>query len=189
MFHEKDKKAFRYLVDQPWVPIVISIAYVILAAVHVRHEILSNSTKSHVLADVLLVTITAVSAAYLWRQLVTTFNAEQRVRRKLQQAERRAEKWEEQQHSLIQQFSSAIDNQFEQWDLTPTEKEVAFLLLKGLSMRAISSLRDSTPHSVRTQAHTIYRKADLGGRAELSAFFLGGLLPPRAGLPEDKSNP
>ncbi len=56
---------------------------------------------------------------------------------------------------------------------------VAVLLLKGLSLKEIADTRGTTERTARQQANAIYRKAGLGGRAELSAFFLEDLLPPR----------
>ena len=58
------------------------------------------------------------------------------------------------------------------------EREVALLLLKGLSTRDIADLRETREATVRQQAQGVYRKAQLEGRAELAAFFLEDLLAP-----------
>jgi DNA-binding NarL/FixJ family response regulator len=60
-----------------------------------------------------------------------------------------------------------------------SEREVGLLLLKGLSLKDIAVVRGASEATVRQQAQAIYRKADLAGRAELSAFFLEDLLLPR----------
>jgi DNA-binding CsgD family transcriptional regulator len=88
--------------------------------------------------------------------------------------------WQLEAHDLIAGLSSAIDAQLERWSLTPAEKEIALLLLKGLSHKEIAALRDVGETTVRQQARAIYRKAGLGGRHDLAAFFLEDLLGPRA---------
>jgi DNA-binding CsgD family transcriptional regulator len=75
-------------------------------------------------------------------------------------------------------LSQHIDAQFSEWQLTPAERDVALLLLKGFSMREIAKLRENSERTTRQQATTIYAKADVDGRAALSAFFLEDLLPP-----------
>ncbi len=58
------------------------------------------------------------------------------------------------------------------------EREVALLLLKGLSHKDIADVRRTSEKTVRQQSLAVYRKAGLSGRAELSAFFLEDLLLP-----------
>jgi DNA-binding CsgD family transcriptional regulator len=70
---------------------------------------------------------------------------------------------------------AAIEIQFQQWGMTRAEREIGFLLLKGLSHKDIAALRASTEITVRQQAQSIYRKADLPGKTAFVAYFLGGL--------------
>ena len=62
------------------------------------------------------------------------------------------------------------------------KREVALLLLKGLSTKEIASVRATSERTIREQARSIYTKAGLTGRAALSAFFLEDLLAPIEGL-------
>jgi DNA-binding NarL/FixJ family response regulator len=66
--------------------------------------------------------------------------------------------------------------QFTDWHLTPSEKEVALLLLKGLSFREIALLRNTAEKTVRQQASEIYQKSDVTGRHGLSAWFFEDFL-------------
>ncbi len=75
-------------------------------------------------------------------------------------------------------LAAAIDRQFERWSLSSAEAEVALLLLKGLPTKQIAEVRETSERTVRQQALAVYRKAGLGGRAELAAFFLEDLLLP-----------
>ena len=66
--------------------------------------------------------------------------------------------------------------QFAEWGFTPSEEEVALLMLKGLSIKEISQARSTQEKTVRKQASAIYDKSNLGGRHELSAWFFEDLL-------------
>jgi DNA-binding NarL/FixJ family response regulator len=53
--------------------------------------------------------------------------------------------------------------------LTPAERAVAELAVRGLSNAAIARKRRSSPRTVANQLATIYKKLGLGGRRELRA--------------------
>lgn len=96
---------------------------------------------------------------------------------------RRVEKTEnnlELTHSKLkeigQEYSIYLHKQFDAWELTPSEKEVAMLILKGLSFREISELRETKVKTVRQQASSIYAKARTTGRHEFSAWFFEDML-------------
>ncbi len=88
-------------------------------------------------------------------------------------------RWHEQAAQMLKGLGALIDRQFAEWGLSPAEREVGLLLLKGLSLKDIAAARGASEPTVRQHAHAIYRKAGLAGRAELSAFFLEDLLLPR----------
>lgn len=74
------------------------------------------------------------------------------------------------------EYQEVIKWQFKEWALSPSEQEVALLILKGLSIREISNARSTKEKTVRTQASAIYEKSKLSGRHELSAWFFEDLL-------------
>lgn len=88
-------------------------------------------------------------------------------------------KYKEQSRSYIEGLSSTIDRQLSSWELSKSEKEVAFLLLKGFSLKEVAEVRGTTEKTARTQSAAIYAKAGLSNRAQLSAFFLEDLLIPQ----------
>jgi DNA-binding CsgD family transcriptional regulator len=89
-----------------------------------------------------------------------------------------ARRWNLEAQNALQGLGAAIDRQFDRWMLTAAEREVALLQLKGLRHRAIAELRHTSERTVRQQALAVYRKAGLGGRTDLAAFFLEDLLLP-----------
>lgn len=95
-----------------------------------------------------------------------------------------AARWRKDAGDLIAGLGAAIDRQLERWGLSPAEKDVALLLLKGLSHKEIADIRDVGETTVRQQARALYKKAGLGGRHELAAFFLEDLLGPQSPRPD-----
>lgn len=100
------------------------------------------------------------------------------IQRDLQQVKNDATKWHQESLKHVEGLSNAIDSQLERWELSPSEKEVALLLLKGLSLKEIAELRNTTEKTARSQSAAVYQKSGLAGRSELSAFFLEDLLTP-----------
>lgn len=99
--------------------------------------------------------------------------------RRLHASEVEAARWRQEAGDLIAGLADAIDRQLERWALSPAEKEVALLLLKGLSHKEIGAVRHVGEATVRQQARSLYQKAGLEGRHDLAAFFLEDLLVPR----------
>lgn len=98
--------------------------------------------------------------------------------RDLEVARLQGERWRAESRSLLNGLGDAIDKQFSRWNLTDAEREVALLLLKGLSVKEISAVRATSERTIRAQSASLYSKAGLSGRAALSAFFLEDLLAP-----------
>lgn len=76
-----------------------------------------------------------------------------------------------------------IEEYFENWGLTPSEKDVALFAMKGLSILEIAELRGSREGTVKTHLNAIYRKADVSGRSQLVSLLVedlivGPLVPP-----------
>lgn len=73
-------------------------------------------------------------------------------------------------------LSDVINRQFQTWALTPSERDVGLLALKGLDVAEIARLRGAAQGTVRAQLTRIYAKAGVSGRAQFAAFFVEDLL-------------
>lgn len=82
-------------------------------------------------------------------------------------------------------LSQVIEGQFQAWALTPAERDVGFLALKGLDVAEIADLRGAAPGTVRAQLTRIYSKAGVSGRAQFAAHFVEDLL--GEGLPAQQA--
>lgn len=76
---------------------------------------------------------------------------------------------------LSGQLQEVIEQQLTTWLLSTSEKDVGKLILKGLNMKEIANLRNTSEATVRQQAMAIYRKANVNSRQEFIAFFLEDL--------------
>ena len=128
------------------------------------------------------VVITSVGVALLFRVTRQQRDEHLQVIRDLEVARLQGQRWRSESRTLLNGLGEAIDAQFTRWNLTDAEREVALLLLKGLSTKEIAAVRAGSERTVREHARAIYSKAGLTGRAALSAFFLEDLLAPIEGL-------
>ena len=106
------------------------------------------------------------------------------LERDLRASEAETTRWRAEARQALEGLGAAIDREFTKWSLTDAERSVALMLLKGMSHRDIAAQRGTNEGTVRQQALSIYRKAGLGGRSSLAAFFLEGLV-----LPERPASP
>jgi DNA-binding CsgD family transcriptional regulator len=73
-------------------------------------------------------------------------------------------------------LGDVIAAQFTAWGLTPAERDVGFLALKGLDVAEIAEMRGAAAGTVRAQLTRIYAKAGVSGRAQFAAWFVEDLL-------------
>ena len=73
-------------------------------------------------------------------------------------------------------FAELLEENFENWGLTPAERDVALFSIKGLSMADIAGLRGTSEGTVKAQTNAIYRKAGVSGRPQLLSLFIEDLM-------------
>lgn len=134
--------------------------------------------SGHVLVEAGFVLLTLASLLYLWSGWVRARRSLRTARDRLIANEAERDRWKASATRLLRGLGVEIDAQFEQWSLTPAERQVAMLLLKGLGHKEAAALLERSERTVRQHAVSVYRKSGLAGRAELSAFFLEDLLLP-----------
>ena len=127
--------------------------------------------------------VTLLAAAVILTTFVSLQTSEMRRERRdliadLNAAKREGDRWRSAARVHVDGLSRAIRAQFQAWQLTQAEEDVAELMLKGLSHKEIGVLRDSAEATIRQHAASVYRKSGLSSRAQLTAFFLEDLLAP-----------
>lgn len=132
----------------------------------------------HLGVEAVIMALSLAGVALLWRALGVAEARAARLDVDLEAARVEAARYRAEAQEALQGLGQAIDRQFERWRLTPAERDVGLLLLKGLSHREVADLRSTSEATVRQQAFNIYRKSGLRNRSELSAYFLEDLLLP-----------
>ncbi|WP_114965568.1 response regulator transcription factor [Alkalilacustris brevis] len=74
------------------------------------------------------------------------------------------------------EFQKYMEQQFDDWQLTPTEKNVALLVIKGFSNAEIARLRGTTESTVKSQLTSIFRKTGLATRQQLTTYLIEDLM-------------
>ncbi len=166
--------------------VVLLASIAVLLVADLVFDALGTSTI-HVVLELIAIAFAAAAAARMaWGWVVHRRELEHSVEdleRRLTAASEDAARWRAEAREALDGLGRAIDRQFERWDLTEAEGAVAMLLLKGLSLKEVAEVRGTAERTARQQALTVYRKAGLAGRAELSAFFLEDLLLPSSQPP------
>lgn len=73
-------------------------------------------------------------------------------------------------------FGEHIQSRFDDWRLTPAERDVALFAIKGLNLAEIAGLRDTSEGTVKAQTNAIYRKAGVSNRSQLVSLFVEDLM-------------
>jgi DNA-binding CsgD family transcriptional regulator len=135
----------------------------------------SDWLSFHVVFETLMIAGALVMATTLWLGWYRTAQDAARMAASLEAQRAENEVWRVSAQSALRGLAIAIDTQFERWHLTPAEREVALLLLKGHGHKQIAALTGRSERTARQHAGAVYEKSRLGGRAELAAFFLNDL--------------
>lgn len=106
------------------------------------------------------------------------------LRHDLARAIAQGSEWRSNHETTLDDLAGAIRRQFAAWALSPAEADIAGLMLKGVSLRDIAGLRQTSDATIRQQAQAIYRKSGLSGRTELAAYFLESLFEEQRGGPK-----
>ena len=135
----------------------------------------------HVLYELFLIVAAMATAFLLWRGWARERQSLIATRHMLETQKADRDAWRASAEHALAGLGQAIDERFRAWRLTPTEREVALLLLKGQSHKQIAYATGRSERTIRQHAVAIYEKSGLGGRAELAAFFLEDLMLPGPG--------
>ncbi len=130
----------------------------------------------HILEESLIVLAAGLTVTYLIIEMRSRARQLDRLTRTLSHADERIANITQEMRSARHQYSELIHQQFDTWNLTVSEQQVAMLLLKGLSFKEIAAVRDTREKTVRQQASTIYAKSGVDGRHTFAAWFLEDFL-------------
>lgn len=163
------------------VPAVIFLIIAVFLVIDVVSDIREGASAGHLAFELMATLLSLGGFAAMWRLLQAERMRARDLEVQLDGTRADLTRWRSEAQELLRGLGAAIDRQFDRWGLSPAEREVGLLLLKGLSLKEAAEARQTSERTVRQQALAVYRKAGLAGRAELAAFFLEDLLLPREG--------
>jgi len=165
--------------ERPPVPLAVP-GILLLVAIGGLIDLVSDRPESwlsvHVISEVVLLVTSLTFSIVLWRAWWSATRRLAHAERTLRARQAERDAWQKSAEEALAGFAAAVDRQFGAWNLTPVEREVALLLLKGHGHKQIAASTGRSERTVRQHAVSIYGKSGLGGRAELAAFFLEGLM-------------
>lgn len=161
-----------------WLLAVLLLAIVVGGTVDFVLDAPATLWSGHALYELAMIAGALVGAVLLWHGWWRTERSLAETRRALESHRAERDAWRASAQLALEGLGQVIDEQFRRWALTPTEREIALLLLKGRSHKEIAYTTGRSERTVRQHAVAIYQKSGLGGRAELAAFFLGDLALP-----------
>jgi DNA-binding NarL/FixJ family response regulator len=126
----------------------------------------------HILSESIIVIVSGIGALFLIKDISARTSDISRLKQELLISDDKFRNISDEMKNARHEYSAVIHSQFKQWSLTPSEQDVAMLLLKGLSFKEISGVRHTKEKTVRQQASVIYSKANVEGRHEFAAWFL-----------------
>ncbi|MCB0384865.1 MAG: helix-turn-helix transcriptional regulator [Bdellovibrionales bacterium] len=150
----------------------------LLAGWDIFADLQSSGWGLHVALEALLLAATSLGFFLILRQWLRVRLEAQQLRQDIKRISGQNEEYRKEVQQFAQGLQCSIDRQMDRWRLTEAEKEVAYLLLKGFSSKEMAQIRNTSEKTVRQQSSQVYRKSQLGGRADLAAFFLEDLLSP-----------
>ena len=182
---DSNERAVRTRTVVAWLLVVMAAAGTV--------DLLTDSPRvwrgAHAVVELSFILTAVTSAILLLRGWRDTERSLAGVRAALAARQAERDHWQALARNALRGLGEAMDRQFDDWALTPAEKETAMFLLKGYSHKETASLTGRGERTVRQHAVSVYRKSGLSGRAELAAFFFEDMLLPSGGGPEPIESP
>ena len=82
---------------------------------------------------------------------------------------------------LRSQFDEVLHARFNEWGLTPAEKDVALFMIRGLTNEEIAAARNTAAGTIKAQSTSIFRKVGVRSKPELMSTIIDHFLDQSAG--------
>jgi DNA-binding CsgD family transcriptional regulator len=156
--------------------ILIFFTLVVASGIDLLSDFSENTDFGHVIKEAVILAISLLAIAWLLFDMLQQANEIRILRKELSIIKKPAQAPKKEVLEAKKTLSHVISLQFDDWNLSNSEKEVGWLLLKGLSLKEIAMLRNTLEKTVRQQASAIYKKASINGRHAFSAWFIEDVL-------------
>ena len=156
--------------------ILIFFSFVIVSGIDLVLDFSEGTDFTHIAQEAVILTLSLMALAWLLFDLRQHALEIKKLRHELSSTARSSSPPKNYVIEGKANLSHVISQQFDDWQLSGSEKDVGWLLLKGLSLKEIAALRETLEKTVRQQASSVYKKAGLNGRHAFSAWFIEDVL-------------
>jgi|TARA_Y100000310_G_scaffold259790_2_gene268561 DNA-binding CsgD family transcriptional regulator len=156
--------------------LLLLLIIIVISASDFVGDITQGSSMSHLIEEALIITFSITATIYLIGNIRSQDRELSQLKQELAISNRQLHDASEEFGEVRTQYSELIRDQFQSWNLTDSEQEIAMLLLKGLSFKEIAAIRTTREKTVRQQASQLYAKAGVKGRYAFSAWFFEDFL-------------
>ncbi|NOQ76292.1 MAG: LuxR family transcriptional regulator [Methylococcaceae bacterium] len=156
--------------------IIILLIVMVSNAFDLINDFATGESTWHIIEESVVITLALALIAYLILNLKQHTVNLQQLRQELETTEHSLEQSNARIHKARKEYSHVIHQQFDDWQLSQSQQQIALLLLKGLSFNEIAAIRETKEKTVRQQASEIYKKANVAGRHAFSAWFFEDFL-------------
>lgn len=157
--------------------VMLFLLFVVIASgADLVADVSHGAAAGHVLQEAAIMFIAFFGFCWMLFSLVRSHNEIKELYQELESIKSMPKSSSQQMIDAKRQLAEVILMQFEQWKLSKSEQEIGHLLLKGFSLKEISTLRGTAEKTIRQQASSIYKKAGVAGRHVFSAWFIEDLL-------------
>lgn len=115
---------------------VLGLVFVLVGG-DIVYDIRVGGSGLHLGLEVVMAMGSMLGLFILLKSSFATKTVLRQVQQDLEKSRVEARKWKDESQKYIDGLSQAIDAQFARWGLSVSEKEVALLLLKGLSLKKL----------------------------------------------------
>lgn len=168
-----------------WTPAYAFVLATIALAegVETVFDLATEGLSVHAAMDLAMIPLVLVGVYYI---ASTASKSVQTAREHMEQAQADLTDFRQKNENILLKMRSAVHEQFAAWKLSRAEVRVAELLIRGYSSKEIAEELGKSERTVRNQAISLYRKAGLTGRGDLSAFFLSDIMADSGRAPVQK---
>jgi DNA-binding CsgD family transcriptional regulator len=162
----KEKLTITYFLIGIFLLVVLKISLNILTGANIFNIFFDLVLELAILGLVIMM------VNFVWKYFRDEEQTREIIRHDLEATKKIAQAFEKKSQGLVKEFQSYVHHEFNQWQLSQSEKEISLLILEGLSSKDMSQKRFTSERTIRNQCAAIYQKSKLAGKNDFCAYFL-----------------
>lgn len=163
-------------INKTFVLIIIFVLVAIASGADLLADLSHGASLQHIAKEATIIGLSVIAIAWMIVELNQQARKIHALKAELENSRQSEQAAKDYVIEGRRQLGQVVKQQFDEWQLTGSEAEVGWLLLKGLSLKEIAIVRDTLEKTVRQQASAIYRKSGVSGRHAFSAWFIEDIL-------------